>query len=60
VSAIVRRFLTEFAAEESEFERLKRWEGELRDRIRSFSAADRLSREAAHSLSERRRRFFQR
>lgn len=48
VSAVVRRFLNEFASEETEFERLKRRERELRDQIHSFSASDRLSREDIH------------
>jgi len=48
VSALVRRFLTELAAEESEFERLKREERELREHITAFSAADRLPRDKAH------------
>jgi plasmid stability protein len=49
VSALVRRFLTDLAQEESEFERLKREEGALREKITRFSAADRLSRDAAHA-----------
>ena len=48
VSALVRRFLTELAAAESETERLKREERELRARIDTFSAGDRLSRDDAH------------
>ncbi len=48
VSALVRRFLTELAAEESESERLKRQERALRERITKFRAGDRLSREAVH------------
>jgi hypothetical protein len=48
VSALVRRFLGELAAAESDFERLKREERELRGRISDFTAADRLSREDAH------------
>jgi plasmid stability protein len=46
VSAIVRKYLTEFAAGESRFERLKREEEELRKRIEGFSASDRLPRDA--------------
>jgi hypothetical protein len=49
VSALVRRFLTELAAQESDFERLKRQERELRERISAFSASDRLSRDEAHA-----------
>jgi hypothetical protein len=52
VSALVKQFLSEFAAEESEFERLKHRERELRARIRTFSAEDRLPRD---ELYERRR-----
>jgi phage shock protein A len=48
VSGLVKRFLTELAAGESDAERLKREERELRERISSFRAADRLSREDAH------------
>jgi hypothetical protein len=48
VSALVRRFLIDLAASESETERLKRHERELRERITRFRAGDRLSREAAH------------
>jgi cell division protein FtsB len=48
VSALVRRFLTELAAEESDIERLKREERELRARISNFSAGSRLSRDDAH------------
>jgi hypothetical protein len=52
VSALVKRFLSEFAAEESEFERLKKREHELRAKVRAFSAEDRVPRE---KLYERRR-----
>ena len=52
VSALVRRFLAELASGESEFERLKREEQELRQRITKFSVADRLSRD---ELYDRRR-----
>jgi plasmid stability protein len=48
VSAVVRESLIKFAATESEFERLKRQEQELRQRIRGPSAGDRLSRDAIH------------
>ncbi len=43
VSAIVRKYLTEFAAGESRFERLKREEEELRAQIKGFSAAGRFT-----------------
>jgi plasmid stability protein len=49
VSAIVKRFLTEFAAGEAPFERMKREEAELRAKIGSFRARDRLSRDEVHS-----------
>jgi uncharacterized protein YdaU (DUF1376 family) len=48
VSALVRRFLSELASEESDVERLKREERELRARIAAFTAGNRLSREDAH------------
>jgi plasmid stability protein len=48
VSALVRRFLSELAAEESDVERLKREERALRERIAAFTAGDRLSREDVH------------
>ena len=48
VSALVRRFLTELASGESDAERLKREERELRARISAFSAGDRLPRDDAH------------
>ena len=52
VSALVKRFLIDFAAQESAADRLMRDEHELRERIRRFRANARLSREQAH---ERRR-----
>jgi hypothetical protein len=48
VSALVRRFLVDLAAGESEVERLKREERELRQRITFFRASDRLSRDEVH------------
>ncbi|PVM87450.1 DUF6364 family protein [Caulobacter endophyticus] len=45
VSAMVRRFLVEVAQDESEFERLKRREAEIRAQIKDFSASDRLPRD---------------
>jgi plasmid stability protein len=48
VSALVKRFLTELVAGESEFDRLKREERELRERIHAFRAGDRLSRDDVH------------
>ncbi len=52
VSALVKRFLTEIAAGESEPERLKREERVLRERIVSFRAADRLPRDDIHGRRE--------
>ncbi|MGE5370108.1 MAG: hypothetical protein ACM3PD_11005 [Chloroflexota bacterium] len=49
VSAVVKRFLTEFAATETQFEQLKREEAELRAKIETFRAADRLSRDEVHA-----------
>jgi hypothetical protein len=52
VSALVRKMLTELAGEETTFERLRREEHQLRDRLRSrgaaFRASDRLSRDELH------------
>ncbi len=48
VSALVRGFLSELASQESDIERLKREERELRARIRAFTAGDRQSREDVH------------
>jgi hypothetical protein len=48
VSALVKRFLAELVGSESEAERLKREERALRERISSFRAGDRLSREDVH------------
>jgi hypothetical protein len=48
VSALVKRFLVELGAGESEAERLKRVERTLRERITEFRAADRLSRDTVH------------
>jgi len=48
VSALVKRFLSELASGESEFDRLAREEKEIRARIRGFDGGDRLSREDVH------------
>lgn len=45
VSALVRRFLVELAAGETEFERLKRLEHEIRERITDFRASENLPRD---------------
>ena len=52
VSALVKRFLVDMASGETEFERLRREEQELRMRIKNFSGADRLPRD---ELYDRRR-----
>ena len=49
VSALVRAYLVHLANGESETERLKRQERELRSEIKQFSAAQRLSREDVHA-----------
>lgn len=48
VSAVVREFLMEFAADRSEFERLAAREQEIRKKIGDFDASRRLSRDALH------------
>jgi hypothetical protein len=48
VSALVKGFLVELASEEPASRALEREEHELRARIRSFSAANRLSRDDVH------------
>ena len=48
VSALVKRFLRELASGETEFERLKREERELRKQVRNFSASDSLPRDEIH------------
>lgn len=48
VSGLVKRFLTELAAGESDAEQLKRQERALRERIVAFRAGDRLSRDDVH------------
>jgi len=52
VSALVKRFLIELASGETRFERLKRQERELRERVTAFRASDQLSREEVHTRSE--------
>ena len=49
VSALVKRFLAELAAGESDTERLRREERALRASVTSFRAADRLSRDDVHA-----------
>ena len=48
VSAIVRKYLTEFSEGESRFERLKKQEEALLAKIEKFTAEDLLPREALH------------
>jgi hypothetical protein len=48
---LVKACLEQLASQETETERLKRQEGEIRSRITDFSASSRLSREEAHSRS---------
>jgi uncharacterized protein YdaU (DUF1376 family) len=48
LSALVKRFLMELGSGETETERLKKEERLLRERITSFRAADRISREELH------------
>lgn len=48
VSALVRKFLTETAAGESDFERRKRLEMEARAELGDFEAGPLLSRDALH------------
>ena len=52
VSALVRGFLVAIASDETEFERLKREERALRDRITAFRGSDRLARDAAHDRGD--------
>jgi hypothetical protein len=51
VSALVKSYLQELASVETETERLKRQEREIRDKILEFSASVRLAREDAHDRS---------
>jgi post-segregation antitoxin (ccd killing protein) len=48
VSALVRQFLTEVAADESRAERLRRLEAETRAQITDFMVGDMLSRDELH------------
>jgi hypothetical protein len=48
VSALVKRFLIELGSGETETERLKRQERELRERITDFDGSDRLPRDDVH------------
>ena len=48
VSALVKGFLRELAAGETEFERLRQLEQETRERIVNFDGSDRLTRDQVH------------
>ena len=48
VSALVKRFLQQLGSKETAVDRLKREERALRERITTFRAADRLTREDVH------------
>jgi plasmid stability protein len=48
VSSLVRGFLEGLAAEESDFERRKRLQGEVLGAIASFRAGDRIRRDEVH------------
>jgi len=49
VSALVKRFLVELASGESEFERLKRQEQEIRERITDFRASENVPRDELYN-----------
>jgi plasmid stability protein len=55
VSALVRKFLSEFAEGESRFERLRKQQDAVLARIEKFTAEDRLSREELHDRALNRR-----
>jgi plasmid stability protein len=55
VSAVVRKYLTEFAAGESRFERLRKQEEAALARIERFTAEDLLPRDALHDRKLHRR-----
>ena len=52
VSALVKRFLVDLASGETEFERLKRLEREVRERITDFRASENLPRDEVHDRSQ--------
>ena len=52
VSALVKAYLEQLASHETEIERLKRQEREIRRRMAAFNASDRLSREDLHTRSQ--------
>lgn len=52
VSALVKQYLSDLAAGESEFERLKKMEQALRQQVTAFRAADRIARSGAHGADQ--------
>ena len=52
LSALVKAYLQQLASHETEIERRKRQEREIRSKIAAFSATDRVSREELHSRSQ--------
>jgi antitoxin component of RelBE/YafQ-DinJ toxin-antitoxin module len=52
VSALVKAYLEQIASNETETERLKRQEREIRSQISAFHASDRLSRDELHSREQ--------
>jgi post-segregation antitoxin (ccd killing protein) len=52
ISALVKAYLQQLASQETEVERLKRQEREIRSQIAAFRAAGGLSREEFHSRSQ--------
>jgi len=49
VSALVKVYLEQLASHETESERLKRKERDIRSQISAFNASDKLSRDEVHS-----------
>ena len=49
VSALVKNYLDQLASYETESERLKRKERDIRSQITAFNASDKLSRDELHS-----------
>ena len=49
VSALVRTYLQQLASQETEIERMKREEREIRGRITNFSVSENISREELHN-----------
>jgi Family of unknown function (DUF6364) len=49
VSALVKRFLLELASGESEFERLKRLEREIREQVTDFRASENVPRDQLYN-----------